>query len=130
MKKLFFISLLTCSLNTYATSFQCIQQLTNDYETSSRNFAINTDDIENPQHDNDKLGQAFAIIRKAIINQGCQYHDINFLKTPNGTARSKCSRINPEKPYSLGCYVETNLGYFFVHWDMGQTANVIYNIWD
>jgi len=122
---------LAFSLSTaFATPRECIKSLTNDYELKSRSFSTNTDSLEPRVHENDKLGQAFQVIRSIIQDYGCNARDVNFSHSTLGTSKSKCTYAQPERPASLGCYVETNLGYFFVHWDMGQTANVIYNIWD
>ncbi len=116
--------------SSYATTDSCRSVLTNDYAVTSSTFVVDLDTIEITAPVADKMGQAVQIIRHIVSTQGCTRTDISFGRGSEGSAKSKCSFITPERTASLGCYVETNLGYFFVHWDMGHSANVIFNQWD
>lgn len=130
MKKIICSLAIILATTGYASPDSCRKQLTNGFEISSQSFSINTDLIDEEIDQNDKLGQSFQIIRAVLHNLGCSKNDVNFAKSSNGSAKSKCSLLQPNRLNSLGCYVETNLGYFFIHWDMGQTANVTFNNWD
>ena len=114
----------------FASPSTCRSQLTNDLKNNSSVFSVNVDEVNITAPVSDKMGQAIQIVRSLVQKQGCTRADLSFGRGSEGVAKSKCSYINPEKTASLGCYLETNLGYFFVHWDMGHTANIIFNLWD
>lgn len=121
---------LLLSLSTFASPVECTKLLTNDFELSSRPFSLNVDTIDTNIPETDRLAHAHKIVREVIKSVGCEHKDINFAKSPTGTSKSKCSLLSPGRTASMSCYVESNIGFFFVMWDMNQTANVIYNIWD
>ncbi len=118
------------SLTVSASPMECTRLITNDYELSSRPFTLNVDNIDTNFPETDRLAHAHKIAREVIKSVGCEQKDINFAKSPTGTSKSKCSMISPGRTASMSCYVESNIGFFFVMWDMNQNANVIYNIWD
>jgi len=41
-----------------------------------------------------------------------------------------CNNVVPKDNYTRVCYVETNIGYFFIMRDMLDGVNIIYNRWD
>lgn len=129
----FFLALsfsLVLSAPSFASPESCRVVLTNNYEKDSVNYNVDLDNLEITAPVADKLGQATQIVRYIVSQQGCAKADISFGKGSEGMAKSKCSLITPDRTASLGCYIESNLGYFFVHWDMGHTANIIFNRWD
>ena len=125
-----FVLGMTLASSSFAGAQDCRSILTNNFENASAVFTVNLDELEITAPVADKMGQAVQILRHIVSKQGCTRADISFGRGSESLAKSKCSMITPDRTASLGCYVESNLGYFFVHWDMGHTANVIFNQWD
>ena len=122
MKTLSAILCLLLSLSIFASPAECTRLLTNDYELSSRPFALNVDSIDTNIPETDRLAHAHKIVREVIKSVGCEQEDINFAKSPTGTSKSKCALVSPGRTASMNCYIESNIGFFFVMWDMNQTA--------
>ncbi len=132
MKYVFALSLLI-SFNASAynkATLSCIKKLTYDLNVDSRAFKINTDEIDN-DYENNHLEEAVALIRVTLELNGCNSNAaINFAKTPTGRAKSRCVEVIPGHEYSMSCYVESNMGFFFVNKDLQTDAYVIYSRWD
>ena len=126
--------LILISFNTLATkqeSLSCISKLTYDLNVDSRAFKINTDEMDTVEDDMDQIAQAIAIIKITLDLAGCNSEaDINFGKTPTGRSKHSCSELSAGKDYSTSCYVETDIGYFFVTKDLQTNAFVVYSRWD
>lgn len=125
-----FVIGMTFASSSFATTENCRVLLTKNYERDSVVYTADLDNLEITAPVADKMGQGVQIVKHIVMQQGCLATDISFGKGSDGRAKSKCSFITPDRTASLACYIETNLGYFFVQWDTGHTANVIFNRWD
>lgn len=129
-----FISIICLLVSFNALSYtkdtlNCIKKLTYDLNVDSRAFKINTDELD--IDDNDPLSEAVALIRATLELNGCNSNNsINFAQTPSGRAKSRCTEVVPGRDYSVSCYVESNIGFFFVTKDLQTDAFVVYSRWD
>jgi hypothetical protein len=113
--------LLAMSEWTNASESRCINRLTNDYAQDSvtlRNYG------------NDHLAFSIKIIRNLLEDVGCSKAVINFGRSARGRSHNRCDQILRGVPNSRVCYIETNLGYFFVTKDMLTKVHVTFNRWD
>ena len=115
---------------TIASERECLMRLTHSYAQDSRNFQLNLDEIDIRDYGRDYLAKAIKVIRLVIAEVGCVKKDINFGKGPFGRSRSRCSQVVSLNDESRVCYVESNLGYWFVTYDYQDRANIIFNRWD
>lgn len=129
---LFVLIFLICvnATSSFATSFKCLDTLTLSHNENSRVFNLNLDDYEIRDYGSDELAKAISLIRIVIKEEGCSRSDINFSKGPVGRSRSRCSKVVSSVDSSLACYVETNLGSWFVSYDFLENAKIIFNRWD
>ena len=131
MKTLFvlvFAFLLSTAI--FASTDNCRNRLTDNLQNNSKTFVVDLDALDITAPVADKMGQAVQIVRSLVEKNECTRSDMSFGQGAEGVSKSRCSFVVPERTASLVCYLETNLGYFFVHWDMGHVANVTFNLWD
>jgi predicted DNA binding protein len=106
----------------------CFQKLTNDYRNDSRSFQIQDSDVE-AEFDINPISFSKSAVLFIIKEQvDCSANAINFSDKSNSD--KACREISPGKSSSKICYLETNLGYFFISLDMLGTANITFNRWD
>lgn len=131
--KYILLSLILISFNASAytkDSLNCIKKLTYDLNVDSRAFKVNTDEIDVDDEVN-PLEEAIVLIRATLELYGCNSHNaVNFAQTPSGRAKSRCSELVPGHDYSMSCYIESNIGFFFVTKDLQTDAFIIYSRWD
>lgn len=108
----------------------CISQLTDNYYASSNSFSINTDNYNVRDYGNDHQAYSILMVRLALKEQGCHRDVVNFGQGPRGRSTHKCEVLLPGQDFSQICYIETNLGAFFVTADSQTMAQVIYKRWD
>jgi hypothetical protein len=136
MKKFFILILLVVFAASFkvdaATDIQaakeCLKILTNDHLNDSRLDRVNLDtfgDIRN--YGNDHLAKRIKVVRELLINLGCKKNSINFGWGSNGRSHNKCKKFDYNKPISRACWIETNLGGFFVQEDNNAHMNIIFN---
>jgi hypothetical protein len=131
MKHLIMIMTLMTAFNSFASKEACIGKLTHDYNVDSRAFKVDTDAIFVVGHENDHLAQAISIIRSLLDLEGCDgENDINFGHGPLGRTKSSCKQLIRGREYSISCYVETDMGFFFVTRDLQTNAYVVFSRWD
>lgn len=119
--------LLTQAVN--AGQKDCIQKLMGSQVQDSINFAIHSDDVDR-DFGRDFLAEAIYTIRILIDREGCSQNDVNFGQGPHGRSHSRCSKIVRNQDHTRVCYVETNLGYFFLTKDLLDLVNITYSRWD
>jgi len=119
--------LLTQGVN--ANQKDCIQRLMGNRVQDSINFAIHSDDVDR-DFGRDFLAEAIYTIRILIDREGCSQNDINFGQGPLGRSHSRCSKIVRNQDHTRVCYIETNLGYFFLTKDPLDLVNITYSRWD
>lgn len=113
----------------FASTQKCFERLTVEGPSDSRAYTINTDRV-NRDFGRDHLATAIYQIRLLLKQRGCNRGDINFGYGPLGRSKSRCKFILPGIATSLSCYVESNLGYWIVTWDMITTSHLILHRWD
>ena len=130
MTKLFLGFLILFSFNSFAID-RCISKLTNNYSIDSRSFKVDTDIIDFNSHENDYIAQGIELIRAVLNHSGCDGdNDINFGHGPNGRTKHSCQNLVRERAVSGACYIESNIGFFFITRDLQTSAFIIYNRWD
>lgn len=130
-KVVFLISLYLFSFgNTFASESKCYDTLTQGENFDSRTFTMNVDVIDVRDFGRDHLAQAIAYVRVLLDDLGCSKADVNFGEGALGRSSNRCVQISNNREYSRICFVETNLGYFFVSRDFLTGINVVYNRWD
>lgn len=117
------------SVAAKASPRTCIEKLTQGYTEDSVHYSLNLNDVDFRDYGRDHLAQAIFLTRHIIDVQGCKPKDINFARGIEGRSHSKCGFVN-HMPTSLSCYIETNLGYWFVSYDLLENANFIFSRWD
>lgn len=130
MKRIALIIALLLSASLHAEN-TCPSKLTYDHERNSMAYTLDLDDLDIKDYGEDQLATSIAIIRELLRMRSCSPTDINFKETPLGrTALSRCRQIVSNAPTSKVCYVESNIGFFYLTWDMLTSVHVIYNRWD
>lgn len=114
----------------YSRGPSCIEYLTSNHNPDSGIFSLNKLEVNAPEFGNDHLAQAIYFVRNLLAKKGCAHKDISFNTGPMGKSRSLCNMIVPEVQSSLTCYIESNLGYFLVSYDMLDTVFINYSRWD
>ncbi|WP_417335998.1 hypothetical protein [Halobacteriovorax marinus] len=113
-----------------ADEIRCINRLTNDFNTDSISHTLSLDDYEVRDYGNDHLALAIKMIRILVDEVGCSPKAINFGRSARGRSHNRCDQILRGVPSSRVCYVETNLGYFFVTTNMLTDMHITFNRWD
>ncbi|AYF45506.1 MULTISPECIES: hypothetical protein [Halobacteriovorax] len=131
--KYILLACLLISFNATAytkASLNCIKKLTYDLNVDSRAFKVNMDEVDIDLEDK-PLEESIALIRATLELYGCNSRNaINFSKTPSGRAKSRCLELVPGQDYSMSCYIESNIGFFFITKDLQTDAFIIYSRWD
>ncbi|OIQ19853.1 MAG: hypothetical protein BM556_05045 [Bacteriovorax sp. MedPE-SWde] len=119
------------SVSASADRETCLKKLTYEFAVDSRAFKVDTDSIRVIGDEKDYLAQAVSIVRGTLDLHGCDGRsDINFGHGPLGKTKSTCRRLIGGRDYSLSCYVESDLGYFFITRDLQTNAFVVFSRWD
>ncbi|OUR98514.1 hypothetical protein A9Q84_03635 [Halobacteriovorax marinus] len=122
--------LLAMSQWSNASETRCITRLTNDYSQDSITHTMDLNDYEVRDYGNDHLAFSIKMIRNLLSEVGCSRTAINFGRSARGRSHNRCDQVLRGVPGSRVCYVETNLGYFFVTRDMLTNVHVTFNRWD
>lgn len=112
-----------------ASPKDCIAILMGGEVRDTYSFSMHTDDL-NRDFGTDHLATAIYAIRQLLDREGCSPTDINFGKGPHGRSHSRCTKIIRNQDHTRVCYVETNLGYFFITKDLLDNLNMLYSRWD
>ncbi len=124
-----FLILVTIRSHAGDNDKECLQNLTDNYQYSTRHFQLYDTEVSR-DFGRDHLAQAIAAIRVLIDKEGCSSNAINFGKGALGRSQSKCKKLSPKIEESLSCFIETNLGYFFVTRNFDSEYHFIFNRWD
>ncbi len=116
--------------NSWSSLGDCEVKLLDNQSYSSAAYSLDTDLISSRNYGNDYLAKSIFYIRYLADFQGCSKREINFGRGPMGKSSSFCQPIHRDVPESNTCYVETNLGYFFVNYDLQTTVHIVFNLWD
>lgn len=140
MKKIMLVvSLLVMANSSFAKSkvdeMECLERLTGTFSYDSKSFVQNTDIIDgkhNVSYENNALVNAAGTVKILLESKfGCDLDYISFERLYSGEkAKASCVNIIPGDSYSKACYVETNVGYFFITWDMLTAVHTTFNRWD
>lgn len=130
IKSLIALALLVfLSQGLQASPSQCITTLTGSNSGDTQSFALHSDDVDR-DFGRDFLAKAIYTIRILLDREGCRKTDVNFGKGPYGRSHSRCSKIIRNQEHTRVCYVETNLGYFFLTKDLLENINITFSRWD
>ncbi len=101
----------------------CVQVLSNDHSNDSRSFQVYDMDMEK---DFDESPEEYSLeaLNSLLSKLGCE----SMSEKVEGEV--VCNEIMPGNSFSKVCYVENELGYFFISKDMLDSVNIIYNRWD
>lgn len=121
---------LTFVTNVEASPERCYEKLTDGFTQDSRSFSVNLDDLNMRDYGRDYQAEAIFIIRALVKELGCSKKDLNFGKGIDGRSKHSCRQLVPGRNHTTVCYIETQLGYFFVSKDFLENANVTYARWD
>lgn len=124
-----FIFSILISQTIFASAETCINKVTQDNRYDSRSLTFNADEYV---FENDHVGDSYNLIRLFIERKGCGRKDIRFTAGPGSVRSGKavCNNVAKGYHHSRVCYVESNIGFFFVMRDMMNGATVVYNRWD
>jgi hypothetical protein len=122
--------LLAVSEFTSANEARCINRLTSGYSSDSMSHTLDLNDYEIRDYRNDHLAFSIRMVRELLNDVGCSKNAINFGRSANGRSHSRCDQVLRSVPSSRVCYVETNLGYFFVTRNMLTNIHITFNRWD
>jgi hypothetical protein len=103
-------------------SDNCLELLSSDHSRDSQSFQVADYQLEQDFDESPELYSIEAL--DGLLNKlGCE---------PSAKIESEvvCREIMPDNSYSRVCYVENELGYFFISKDMLDSVNIIYNRWD
>ena len=130
-KSLLILALGLFTLTASASPDRCRTRLLGHGDVDSAAFSLNADEVFG-QRDfgRDYLAEAIFAVRALLEDVKCSRNDINFGQGPLGRSHSKCRLIVNHAPQSAACYIESNLGYFFVTQDYLNNINIVYNRWD
>lgn len=131
MKSLIIAAAILLGSSAFADKNSCLEKLTKHFTLDSRALNVDTDTITVNGHDNDLLAQARSIIRSVLELNGCNgQKDINFGWSPLGRTENRCQNLVKERSTSSVCYIESDIGYFFLTRDLQTTAHLIFSRWD
>jgi hypothetical protein len=83
--------------------------------------------LSSDERSNDDLKFAKKMIEKSMTPY-CDISTIEF--SLKDQAQNGCMTVVPRNPTSFACYLETNIGFFFVTSDFMDSTFVIWNRWD
>jgi hypothetical protein len=122
---------LTLTSVAQASPESCFDALTNGHTEDSRTFSVRLTDLDEMRdYGRDFQAEAIYVIRELVKELGCSRKDLNFGRGVHGRAKHLCKNLIPGRSHTAVCYIETNLGYFFMTKDFLEKANVTYNRWD
>ncbi len=113
-----------------ADSFSCYSKLTDRFKNDVSTFVLDLNNLEYRDYGNDFLAEGIYLIRVLLKDLGCFKKDINFGDGPTGRSKSRCQLLSPQRFQSRSCYIESNLGFFFISYDMMGHATIVFNRWD
>ncbi|WP_127718141.1 hypothetical protein [Halobacteriovorax sp. HLS] len=122
--------LVAVSQFTSASESTCIDNLTDGYTADSATHTLNINDLEIRDYGNDHVAFSIKIVRELLEEVGCRRNDVNFGRGSRGRSHSRCEQVLRGTPSSRVCYVESNLGYFFVTRDLLTNVHITFNRWD
>lgn len=101
----------------------CFQILSNNYSNDSKSFQVADYELSK---DFDESPEEYSLeALNGLLNKlGCDK------QSEKVESVVECSEIMPGNSYSRVCYVENELGYFFISKDMLDSVNIIFNRWD
>jgi hypothetical protein len=118
--------MLSSSAHASDTFNLCESKFTDAFTLDSKAFTttISNEEIVGPST---RINEARAAILKISRNLGCSDEGLALTAFEE---EQKCTEVVPGNPFSVSCYVEAKVGYFFVTKDLLENIHVIYNRWD
>ena len=119
--------LIIASTASVAQGANCVRYLSNINPDS---VTISLVESSLPENEGQRARLEFAqrMIWTSFGGVGCSVDDLNFNLADH--SRNQCKRIISSNPFSEACYLESEVGYFFVTRDSLDTVHVTWNRWD
>ncbi len=117
-------------VTVHASEQDCRNLLTERFSSDSRYVSFSAGDLDLPDYGRDYMAYSVKVIRIFLDRIGCHTQDINFGQGAQGSAHSRCEAIVRERENSRMCYVESNLGYWFIHKDFVDDVHIMFHRWD
>lgn len=121
MKALLVVILMAVSLGS-AANYDCYKAALNDFASDSMAYQIYDEDISMAFDDNGVKASVKAV-RSLESKLGCVEKSFEIKNV-------SCNEIVPGNSVSKVCYIESQLGYFFVSMDMMDQVNIVFSRWD
>ncbi len=121
MKVLFIVISLVASLAVSA-DYDCYRKALDDFSVDSKAFQVHDEDAAVMFSDLPEKA-SFKAIRELEAMLGCVEKSFEI-------SEISCKEVVPGNSLSRVCYVESNMGYFFVSMDMMEGLNIVFNRWD
>ncbi|WP_127717358.1 hypothetical protein [Halobacteriovorax sp. HLS] len=101
----------------------CVQILSDNHSNDSRSYQVYDMDLEK---DFDESPEEYSLeaLNSLLSRLGCDS------MSQKDEGEVVCKEIMPGNNFSKVCYLENELGYFFISKDMLDSVNIIYNRWD
>jgi len=117
-----FLTMFLTALNAQAVSSNECFNFLFKYQDS---HAFKVENIYNANTDTVGFAKKMVIL---ALEKNCDTTKIDF--NLQDAKQSGCSLVAAKNPNSLTCYLETNVGFFFITQDFMDNAFVIWNRWD
>lgn len=121
MKALLVVVLMALSFGS-AANHDCYRAALNDFSSDSMAYQIYDEDISMAFEDNGGKASERAV-RRLENRLGCVEKSFEIQNI-------SCKEVVPGNAISKVCYVESQLGYFFISIDMMEKVNIVFNRWD
>lgn len=121
MKVLFIVISLFASLAASA-DYDCYRKALDDFSVDSKAFQIHDEDAAVMFEDSAERA-SFKAIRELEAKLKCAEKSFEI-------SEISCKDVVPNNSLSRVCYVESQMGYFFISMDMMEGFNVVFNRWD
>lgn len=122
MKKLIVFIVLSLVGISNLSANDCYGKALNDYSSDSVAYQFFNEDVYG---DFEQKGEKAAVDSIRLLEEKLNCH-----KNAFEVKKVSCREIMPGNALSKACYVESNLGYFFISVDMMDKVNLVFNRWD
>lgn len=121
MKALLVVVLMVVSFGA-AANYDCYKAALNDFASDSMAYQIYDEEISMAFEDNG-VNASVKAVRSLESKLGCVEKSFEISK-------ASCKEVVPGNSISKVCYLESQLGYFFISMDMMEKVNIVFNRWD
>ena len=133
LRKLLVFIVLMLGVESFAgtQNLRCQSLLLDGFNEDSKSFQVKEADfVNNIDFGKDYVRRAFFLVRELLKSEGCNISKLKFNKGFSGNSENHCRKIHPEVEESRVCFIQSNIGYFFLMDDLLGHTNITYNRWD